>query len=158
MFPIGPSGAGKSTFFKKYVETMPDRRVSVFSFDALRLEWYNTTDYAEAFHKSVEDKTFEQRAKNVFIELVKSKVDIYVDNTNLGARRRAFFVNEARRRGYITTGIILHVPEQLVLGRQFTRGDKNVPAASVSQMYYSVQVPSLDEMDIIGQANTSGTL
>jgi predicted kinase len=143
--PIAPSGAGKSTFLKTLQSGHPD--ILTFSWDQLRHEWYDPVDYAVAFKKSTEDADFNKKANQVFIGMLKQKKDIYVDNTNLTRKRRAFFVDEARRHGYKTVAITFPVDLETLIARQTTRLDKTVPEDAVRRQYMSLQQPFKGEFD-----------
>lgn len=143
IIPIGASGSGKSTMSKGLFTA-----AEPYSWDALRLEWYSS-DYDEAFRLSCEDKQFMSKVNGEFSRRVKTGQSIFVDNTNLSAKRRRFFVDQARRGGYHTTAVLMPVALQTVQDRQSTRTDKVVPANVVEQQYLHLQVPQFDEFDEI---------
>lgn len=155
-FPIAPSGAGKSTYLKKLEAEAAEhgRTIEVFSLDRLRHEFYDADDYAKAFEKSVADKSFEARANARFHEIVKKaatsdSIDLYIDNTNLSAKRRKWYLDVVRKQGFATTAVMMPVSLNVLLERQKTRGDKTVPDAAVKQQYKSLQSPMLGEFDLI---------
>jgi len=147
---IGPSGCGKSTMVSTLAQS--GANVTTFSLDALRHQWYGT-NYNEAFKQSCEDASFNQKTHGVFIDMIKDHTDgndvIYVDNTNRTAKSRRFFLTEAKRRGYNLVALLFPTSLDTVINRQQTRGDKSVPADVVRQQYYSVQMPSYGEFDLI---------
>lgn len=145
--PIAPSGAGKSTYLAKLRETEPD--LLVFSLDALRHEFYDLNDYAKAYEGSVKDKSFEARANARFHAMLKEHKSIYVDNTNLSAKRRKFYLEAARKYGMRAVAILMPVSLSVVIERQTNRGDKCVPKDAVIRQYNSLQVPQLGEFDSI---------
>lgn len=149
--PIAPSGAGKSTYLKELRETSPD--VHVFSLDALRHEWYHPTDYRIAYEKAVADNKFEGRANARFHADVKhcvaNNLDLYVDNTNLSARRRKWYIDIARKQGFYIVAVMMPVALSTLLERQKTRGDKTVPESAVKQQYNALQTPMIGEVDQI---------
>lgn len=147
IMPIAPSGAGKSTYLAKIKEAIPD--IQVFSLDALRLEFYDPNNYAKAYQGSVDDKNFETRANARYHEMLKEGTSIYVDNTNLSAKRRKFYLQASRKYGYSTTAVLMPVGLDVVLERQKTRGDKTVPKEAVIRQYKSLQVPQIGEFDFI---------
>lgn len=149
--PIAPSGAGKSTLFRKLKVEHPD--LQAFSLDALRHEWYDPNDYHKAWQASTEDKQFEQKANQRFLEMIKTGKDLFVDNTNLSARRRRFYLNEAKRRGYRTVAMLLPVDLKTLIARQQSRGDKTVPEKAVRQQFFSLQLPQIGEFDQIVSPN-----
>lgn len=143
ILPIGPSGAGKSTLSKQY----PD--YNIFSLDALRHEYYHPTDYSVAYAMSTEDSTFANRANTEFLSLIKQGNNVYVDNTNLSLKRRAFYISEARKRGYTIIAVHLLSTIDTLIARQGTRLDKTVPSSAVKQQYMSLYAPSIGEVDQI---------
>lgn len=152
-FPIAPSGAGKSTFLKQLREQNADRNIRVFSLDLLRHEFYHPTDYKLAYEGAVNDKSFEARANARFHADVKAAVedgsDLYIDNTNLSAKRRKWYLQIVKKHGFNTTAVTMPISLQEVLDRQKTRGDKVVPHAAVIQQYKSLQLPMIGEFDKI---------
>jgi predicted kinase len=148
---IGPSGSGKSTAFAKLKETNPG--LEHFSWDALRHKWYDINDYANAFKLACEDKTFKVEADKVYFELLKTKSDIYIDNTNLSVKRRRPYIQSAKRLGYKTVAIMFDVPLETLIARQSTRSDKYVPDSAVTQHFNSLQPPTLEEFDEIIDSN-----
>lgn len=151
---IGPSGAGKSTV-SGVLKSHLLFDVEVFSFDALRHEWYHPTDYGQAFHLACADKTFEKKAMSIFNGYVKQTKNIIVDNVNLTARRRSKFIHEAHKRNYRTVAIVLNVDVDVVVGRQQTRCDKSVREDVVRQQHASLQKPIDGEFDVVINLDTS---
>lgn len=145
--PIGASGSGKSTISKELIKA--NSNIKIFSFDTLRLEWYDPNDYAKAWKMSTEDKQFGEKTNKYFIELVKSGQSIFVDNTNLTPKRRKFYIQESVKNGYKTIGFTFNeVSLETLIERQSTRGDKCVPEGAVRQQYNSMVPPQFDEFDI----------
>jgi len=151
--PIGASGSGKSTLREKLLIDNP--KLSVFSLDNLRLEWYgdntaHTKDYYRlAFERACDDKTFNSKANARYMEMIKTGNDLYVDNTNTSAKRRRFYITEARKRGYYIQAILFPIELQEIIDRQFTRTDKDVPISAVQRMYMQLQLPSYGDFDKI---------
>lgn len=162
--PIGASGTGKSTF----IDNMRNRAqqieetIDVFSWDALRLDWYITDAeyqmlaydqlstkemYRSAFERQIADKEFNRKANQYFIEMVKTGNSLVVDNTNLSKKRRRFFVDQARNHGYHIVAVLMPIALQTVLDRQSSRVDKSVPLDAVRQHYMSLQLPEYGEVD-----------
>jgi predicted kinase len=141
--PVAPSGAGKSTYLAKLRETIPD--INVFSLDALRHEWYDADDYSKAFEGSVNDKSFEAKANARFHAQVKERRTMYIDNTNLSARRRKMYLEGARKNGYKTVAVLMPISLEVLLKRRTQRGDKTVPESAVRQHYNALQTPLLGE-------------
>jgi predicted kinase len=156
--PIAASGSGKSTFINDLAQHAENRgeEFDVFSWDALRLEWYIDSGerlisiqdtYRLAFERQCEDKDFMNKANKRFIEMVKTGNTLVVDNTNLSKKRRRFFIDQARRHGYRVRAILLPISLDEVVARQTTRTDKNVPIEAVKQHYNAIQLPEYGEVD-----------
>lgn len=143
--PIAPSGAGKSTYLAMMKKSDPN--LEVFSLDELRHRWYDAVDYRRAWEKSTEDKQFAEKANKEFLAILNRGQNVYVDNTNLSKKRRRFYLDEAKRRGFRTVAIVFPTTLKTLLDRQKTRGDKTVPDMAVKQQYYSLQLPSFGEFD-----------
>lgn len=141
--PIAPSGAGKSTYLEKLRQQHPD--INVFSLDALRHEWYDAKDYTKAYEGSVADKSFESKANARFHSQVKERRTMYIDNTNLSARRRKMYVEAARKNGYRTVAVLMPISLDVLLARRTKRGDKTVPESAVRQHYNALQAPMIGE-------------
>ena len=134
VLPIGPSGSGKSTLFNRCLSDNPD--VMQFSWDELRLTMYGGT-YEEAFAKYVVDEeAFNERAGALFKELVSSRRDVYVDNTNLDGVRFHGYVDTALNFGYDIIYVVFDAPIATLLERQNTRTDKTVPPSSIYKQAY----------------------
>lgn len=160
-FPIGPSGSGKSTYLKQLRESS-STKVEVFSLDLLRHEWYDAANYTKAYEAAVADKGFEARANARFHAIAKQAraegSDLYIDNTNLSARRRKWYLDIVRKLGFQTTAVMMPIDLKTLLARQKTRGDKQVPDSAVKQQYYAMQSPMLGEFDeiVVSDHNMKG--
>jgi len=144
IMPIGASGSGKSTLRTKLLLDNPE--LTIYSWDDLRLEFYSS-NYDEAYKLATEDNNFGKKVNARFMELIKTGNDIYVDNVNVSKKRRAFFINEARRRGYFIRAVVFPVALDVILSRQLTRTDKTVPDFAVRNQYRSIQAPQFGEFD-----------
>jgi len=140
---IGASGSGKSTYINNHMSTW-----LVHSMDKLRLEWYGS-DYAKAFQLSCDDNTFKTRVQKDFMDGIKSGRNIVVDNINVSAKRRNFYVEEARKKGYKTTAVLFPASPEVLCLRQRSRGDKCVPDDAVLRQYNSLQYPQYGEFNEI---------
>lgn len=152
--PIGVSGCGKSTFLNSakmnsILSTDGVDELLYFSMDVLRHEWYDVDDYTNAFKLSCEDKEFKNKVNNVFVDMIKTGKSIYADNINISKKRRAQYIDLARKHGYKITAILIPVDLQTVLDRQSSRIDKSVPLDAVKQQYMQLSSPSLGEVDTI---------
>ncbi len=143
--PIGPTGCGKSKYFKELQKQNPE--ISLYSWDTLRHEWYDRKDYANAYKMSVDDKSFYDKAKRRFSEILDGKSDLYIDNTNLTIEIRKFFIDKAKEAGYKAMAILMPVDLETIIARQLTRGDKNLPVDAVIEQYNALQLPQEGEFD-----------
>lgn len=143
--PIAASGSGKSTHYND----LPTKNyIAHYSWDDFRLQWYSS-DYAEAFRLSCEDKEFKNKVNKEFSQLLKTGTDIYFDNINVSSKRRFSFIDQARKKGYYIIAQLLPVSLEQVLYRQHTRLDKTVPDEAVERQYMNLQLPQLGEFDEI---------
>jgi predicted kinase len=149
---IGCSGSGKSTFANSH----DNEAGSVYSWDALRLEWYDPDDYANAYALATADSQFMNKVQKTFMNLLSTQQDIFIDNTNTSAKRRRFYTDEARRKGYRVVGVTFPTSLDLVVYRQSSRPDKSVPYGAVKSQFMNTQQPQLGEFDEI--IVTSGNL
>lgn len=145
LIPIGASGSGKTTLANRIV---PQYTATVFSRDNLYVEWYHP-DYREAVKMVFADPKFDSRMHAEFNKVVKTGVNIYLDNTNLSRKRRRPFIEAARKNGYTIYGYLMPISLQTLLDRQQSRGDKNVPESAIRQQYNALQVPLYGEFDHI---------
>ena len=150
LVPIATSGSGKTT----YRNTKPE--YDVFCLDDLRLLFYADpsapyTDetYNCAYKMSCDDPKFKSRAHEWYHGLLKAGRDIFLDNMNVSRKRRRFFINEARQRGYKVVAVLFPVAIETVLERQGSRTDKTVPTEAVRRAYMGLQLPSYGEFDEI---------
>jgi predicted kinase len=148
---IGPSGSGKSTIYKKFKLANPN--LNYFSWDRLRLDWYDSNNYDNAWKLANDDKSFGLKADIEFRDLLKQHQDIFVDNTNLSIKRRKSFIVPAKKLGYKTVAVVFDVPLNTLIARQLTRGDKYVPAEAVTRQFQSMQHPNGGEFDEVLKAN-----
>ena len=149
---IGPSGSGKSTISTHLID-VENEEISYYSFDDLRLKWYNPDNYHEAWLESTQDNQFTNKVRKEFDRLLTLEKSIIVDNTNLTRKSRKWFIKKAKESGYETIGIVFDVPLQTLIDRQYTRSDKCVPSQAVIRQYTDLQYPSLDEFDCILKSN-----
>lgn len=153
--PIAASGSGKSTLLNS--ESMDcvldcdnvEGELLHFSLDKLRHDWYDADDYRNAFALACDDSDFKNKANKVFADMVKTGNSIYLDNINISKKRRANYIRQAHKYGYMVYAILLPVELQTVLDRQDTRGDKMVPLDVVKNHYMGLSLPSLGEVDRI---------
>lgn len=140
---IGASGSGKSTFCKNH------RDAKVFSYDSLRLEWYDS-DYGLAYTKSCEDEDFSKKTNSAFISMLKQDhASIIVDNINISRKSRRFFIEEGKKKGYKVIAVLFPVDINDIILRQLTRTDKSLSKDVVINQYNRIQYPMLGEFDEI---------
>ena len=140
---VGPSGSGKSTVFNKLKKKNPT--LELYSWDALRHEFYDADDYSRAFELSCRDKGFKKKIDDRFNELLVKYNDIYVDNTNLTPKRRKPLIDAAKQHGYKVIAITFDVSLKTLLERQQTRGDKCVPNNVVVDQFNNYRSPTFSE-------------
>ena len=143
--PIGASGSGKSTIYESMNKIL---RLKTFSLDRMRLELYGD-DYEIAFATSTKDKNFRNICNNHYRDLLREKKDLYLDNTNTSKKNRAFYITEARNRGYFIHALLLPVDLQTIINRQHIRQDKTIPTEAVVRQYMNINLPKIGEFDRI---------
>ena len=99
---VGPPGSGKSTQASKYLKTHGDRN------DLIRISQDDQGKYEhlEIFKKAIELKS-----------------DIVIDRMNFNIAQRDRYLDPARKAGYNTRIIVLHVPRQECLDRCKARAE-----------------------------------
>ena len=161
VLPIGASGVGKSTWYDDFTagwegahggsfagrKNAWDPHPVKFSWDDLRLEWYDSEDYSRAYELQVADKDFDKKAQARFVEDLARSPVVVVDNTNLSRKRRAFFVNTARQKGYKVVGVTFPIALDVLKERQASRTDKTIPMGAVVSHYNATQMPFYGEFD-----------
>jgi predicted kinase len=165
---IGVSGCGKSTVRDRLLKTLvePDgssTNVRTFSLDECRLQFTRqnhlglhvddldpTALYEAAFdYANANSKAFDAYVNEAWVYSLAGD-SVIVDNTNLTRKSRARWSQEARAKGFTVWAVEVMTALSVVLERQRTRGDKNVPAHIVRDMYMrqqSVLVPA--EADVL---------
>lgn len=144
IIPIAASNSGKSTWVNSL-----NFRGHIHSWDQLRHDWYDPTDYRKAFEGSCQDEKFADKARAEFIKLLKTGEDIIVDNTNLTPKRRLFFVDAARQKGYNINAVLFPISISTILERSRQRTHQHVPEEVIVSQYMSIIPPSYGEFDHI---------
>lgn len=139
----GPSGSGKSTCFNILKKNHPN--INYFSWDDLRLKWYNPNNYSNAWELSCKDKEFKLKLDEQFHKLLNERKDLFIDNTNLTKKRRRPYIENAQRLGYTVIGITFDVSLDTLIARQSTREDKYIPDKAVIKQFECYQYPSIME-------------
>lgn len=147
---IGPSGSGKSTISEKIKQLIPN--VKHYSLDDLRMKWFDSSNYRNAWNLANKDPNFFNKANDEYKELLKLGTDIILDNTNLSPRIRKFYISEAKRKGYSTIAVVFNVDLDTLKQRQVDRGDKAVPDEVVTHQYNNMTTPLQGEFDKVIQS------
>lgn len=121
----------------------------------MKLDWYDKNDYTNAWKLASEDKGFKVRAQKAFLDLLDTGKDVFVDNTGLSVKRRKFYIENAKRHGYKTIGVVFPIDYETLIVRQKTRTDKTVPIGAVEHQYKILQQPSEGEFDEIVKSEQS---
>ena len=185
---VGPSGSGKSTWTG--AQFKPND--VVLSLDTMRLQFVQhmadsarTTDEqhqeavaalkfgseAERYSKAWVYATEHEKEFNIFIAwntrnameaAVKTSGNVFIDNTNSSRKRRAQWVALGRKHGFKIVAVEFWNALDTLISRQKTRGDKQVPAASVEQQQYAMTCAWLgheceDVILVIGTRNDTNT-
>lgn len=146
---IGPSSAGKSTLTRELI--LDNAETEYYSWDQMRLEWYTSEgefdnprdEYSAAFDRSCYDKEFMNKTQAAYMDKVKRGVNIVVDNTNLSAKRRRFFVSEAVKKGYRVNAIVCMIQRDELLRRSNQRPDRDIPDGVIINMHESMAYPNI---------------
>ena len=164
---VGVSGSGKSTITASLASKHPGCRIGIFSLDQCRLDLLaqESTDqvalYSQAFNFANDNKKeFDMLVTAEWNAILQASDIVFVDNTNLSRKSRARWIAEARHKGFNIIAVEVMVPIEVAVARQSTRGDKNVAANIVRDMYMRMQeVKAPEEADYIIYADgQDGTL
>lgn len=153
---VGPSGSGKST----YLASMGIDKEAVFSQDALRMERYGdealASDplayYSAAWRAAVADEQAFNAAATAAVHKVCKSAHHFVvsDNTNLTKKRRREFIAAAKQAGRMVVAVVfVTVPVAELIRRGEARGNRGVPPERLIEMFRSMYLPALDEVDMI---------
>lgn len=160
---VGPSAAGKDTYTRR---RFGDSAV-VLSLDDVRLKMYNKhfpnhglsakDEYRAAWEFCLQNSAeFDKESAQVFNQLFAAAAEtgapVVINNVNSSKKRRAPFVEMARRHKYRVETVEFWVSKEELLARQQRRPDKEVPEKSVKQQ--------LDAMTsvLLGTESTHHTL
>ena len=146
---IGPQACGKSTHAKGL-----SYESQIYSWDDLRMKWYisdeeriqNPKDlYTLAYERQLEDDDFNSKADKVFMDLVRERKNIILDNTNYTKARRSTYVNAAQQAGYRLVAILFPISIEELFKRHHERKDKFIPWGAVMRMYMGLELPQYGE-------------
>jgi hypothetical protein len=154
---IGPSGSGKTTWRDQMDDLVGGiHHVFVTSRDDMTLEYYFQSkkwtsgakdpkdvyaaawDYANMDNPKGFDSFFQKSVRKQFERAKEWRAPVVVDVVNASKKRRAHYVNEARRAGMRVVAVEFWNTLETLLKRQGTRGDKSVPSSSVRQQLYAM--------------------
>lgn len=128
---IGIPGSGKSNYAKKYLLT----NNSVYlSSDDIRIELYGFEDQT---HNDVVFETMKKRTLNA----LKEGKDVIYDATNLSKKRRGGIISEAHKLGAQINAYLCCTPINIILERNITRVERQLPWDKLVQMIQSIEPP-----------------
>ena len=128
---IGFPGSGKSSYAKKYLLT----NNSVYlSSDDIRIELYGFEDQT---HNDIVFETMRRRTLNALRE----GKDVIYDATNLSKKRRDGIISEVRKLGAQINAYLCCTPINIILERNITRVERQLPWDKLVQMIQSIEPP-----------------
>lgn len=148
---VGPSASGKSTWTSNNLKAGDE----VISMDSYRLEYARhvgqpqlETESTHTFYDRAwqlacvtDEKNFNayaaRRVHEQFNAAAKSGGNVIIDIVNASKKRRAPYVDMARRYGFKIVGVEFWTTTETLIARQKTRPDKAVPEKSVRQQQYA---------------------
>ena len=153
---IGPSGVGKSTFRNKNLAYMAH-----FNWDDLRVQKYE----AQAKDAGMETESdiynycwklschpdgsgkfsddFREFQESRLKEILDSKIDVVIDNTNLSRKRYTDIVQRGRQKGYQVVAVVFPTTMDTLKDRLESRSDRNMDPGIVINMFKRLTLPSL---------------
>lgn len=143
---IGPSGSGKSTFVQNLYGQYVEDSVGYFSLDACRLQFFaaekfdltreeNIELYKAAYEHAIKHgKEFDAVVSSAWKKALTHDV-VIVDNTNSTRKSRARWMQDLRRGGYEIIMVEFMTPLDVIIARQKTRTDKEVPEDAVRRQF-----------------------
>lgn len=142
---IGASGSGKSTVVKELTKKYPT--AVVYSLDNCRHDFFATyggsnhgillaeEQYRLAYDFGIDNPdTFTEFTAAKWTESLDADI-VIVDNVNGTRKSRARWVDGLRKKKFNITMVEVQTPLDVILARQSTRGDKNVPAEAVKTQF-----------------------
>lgn len=125
---VGMSGSGKSTLAKRLVET--DGYVEI-SRDNFREQLFGQ-DYKFTKHN---EKIIEEKIEKYWEELLKTKPNIIVSDTNLNPKYRQLWIDRANTNGYIPELVPLEITLEEAYKRNIKRGYKALDTNVLNNQY-----------------------
>ena len=146
---VGASGSGKSTNVDS-IQQIPFYSIP-FSWDTWRLHDFPHPNqertigeaYEYAFNISCEDKQFFDRCLVRFVNMVKNKNNIVVDNMNLTEKSRKQFTAIASHHGYHIQYLMFPVSIEQLVQRGKLRSDRDIDCGAIINMFYRLTYPSI---------------
>lgn len=159
---VGLPALGKSTL----IEGMYKPDTFIYSTDSLIEEWAaeEGKTYDEVFSELISEAT---TAMNCALDLIiRERVDIIWDQTNLGVGKRRKIINRMKQAGYQVRCVCIVPPEEGHFSdlkdwkyRLQNRPGKTIPDEVLSNMYKSFVMPTIEEgFDMITFYNMHGAL
>lgn len=155
---VGITGSGKSSYVRKLWKDHAADKVGVLSMDDVRLmvaqdagliTGESIADSARAFAYCVDNPdVFSKRLNEVWRTVLQNDV-VIVDNMNHTRKGRARWVAELRQKGFEIHAVHFMRPLGLLIERQKTRDDKEVPENRVRQIFMQLQELQSDEYDTL---------
>ncbi len=152
---IGPSGSGKTTWRDRSCELFGDvHGVFIASRDDLAVEFYLRHEtpefksdadlyaaawkYANMDHPEAFDSFHQKSVREKFQYAKDRGAPVIVDIVNASKKRRALYVQHARKMGMQVIAVEFWNTLETLIKRQGTRGDKSVPEKSVRSQLYAM--------------------
>lgn len=128
---IGIPGSGKSNYAKK---CLINDNTEYLSSDDIRIELYGFEDQT---HNDVVFETMKKRTLNA----LRNGKDVIYDATNLSKKRRNGIISEARKLGAQINAYLCCTPINIILERNITRVERQLPWDKLVQMIQSIEPP-----------------
>ena len=128
---IGIPGSGKSNYAKK---CLINDNTEYLSSDGIRIELYGFEDQT---HNDVVFETMKKRTLNA----LRDGKDVIYDATNLSKKRRSGIISEARKLGAQINAYLCCTPINIILERNITRVERQLPWDKLVQMIQSIEPP-----------------
>ena len=128
---IGIPGSGKSNYAKK---CLINDNTEYLSSDGIRIELYGFEDQT---HNDVVFETMKKRTLNA----LRDGKDVIYDATNLSKKRRSGIISEARKLGAQINAYLCCTPINIILDRNITRVERQLPWDKLVQMIQSIEPP-----------------
>lgn len=143
---IGVPGSGKSFFVKNTLPQLyPNEKFTIISSDNIiecRATKQNKT-YSEIFRTEIKSATIEMN--EIFLNAIKNKLDIIMDQTNLTPKIRRKKLLQIQN-DYYKIAVAFKVPEEIELNRRLnSRPGKYIPATVMQSMISQLTPPTEDE-------------